>query len=302
MKALGYFFCYVAVTIVIGALLSYALFLVIHDSPLAPSVLSQVPFHKVVPRAFMLVALLGLWPLLKSLGLTTRRDLGFDLPSRALLVAIGHGMIVGIMILASLAIVLVILGVRELDATGDLFPFNLVGVVIKALAAGILIALIEETVFRGAFYSVASKAFKVTGTIVFTALLYAAVHFIRSGTEIPFGDVSWQSGFTVLAYSLQTFWSLAFLDSFLALFSAGIFLGLVRFSTGHIGQCIGIHAGWVLSIKVTKYLTAKNDASDLDFLVGYYDGIIGYLAVAWLIIACLLYYLFSRRREAVASL
>ncbi len=174
------------------------------------------------------------------------------------------------------------------------------GLLVKALFAGLLIGLIEETLFRGALFSVLQEALNVTGTIVFTAFLYAAVHFIRPRIEIPFDDVGWFSGFTVLSGSFSSYWNLGFLDSFLALLGAGIFLALVRFKTGHIGYCVGIHAGWVLSIKLTKQLTQPNYDSDLAFLVGYYDGIIGYLALGWLAVASLMYYFLYVRRVAVS--
>ena len=135
---------------------------------------------------------------------------------------------------------------------------------------------------------------------MFTAFLYAAVHFISPRTEIPFDDVGWFSGFTVLSDSFSSYWNLGFLGSFLALLAAGIFLALVRFKTGHIGYCIGIHAGWVLSLKMTKKLTGLDYQSDWGFLVGNYDGIIGYLALGWLAVASLMYYFLYVRRVAVS--
>ncbi len=67
-----------------------------------------------------------------------------------------------------------------------------------------------------------------------------------------------------------------------ALTLAGVFLALVRERTGHIGWCIGLHAGWVFVIQVTRYLTVGNDASPYAFLTGGYDGVIGWLAVGWI--------------------
>lgn len=300
MKALSNFLVYIGATVVFGALLSYLLFLLIHHSLFEQSALLQIPFHKVAPRAFLLVALVALWPLLKSLGLSTRSNLGFGIPPRAFLAAVGRGMIVGITIMASLAIVLVILGVRVVNLHISLFSLEFMGILVKALFAGLLIGLIEETLFRGALFSVLQEALNVTGTIVFTAFLYAAVHFIRPQIEIPFDDVGWFSGFTVLSDSFSSYWNLGFLGSFLALLAAGIFLALVRLKTGHIGYCIGIHAGWVLSLKMTKKLTGLDYQSDWGFLAGNYDGIIGYLALGWLAVASLMYYFLYVRRVAVS--
>jgi hypothetical protein len=44
---------------------------------------------------------------------------------------------------------------------------------------------------------------------------------------------------------------------------------------------IGIHAGWVFSIKTTKALTNSNPASHWNHLVGQ-NGIVGYLTAGWI--------------------
>lgn len=72
------------------------------------------------------------------------------------------------------------------------------------------------------------------------------------------------------------------LDSLTAVFAAGVLLALVRERTGHIGWCIGLHAGWIFVIQVTRRVTDVNSASDLAFWVGGYDDFIGWLAVAWI--------------------
>ncbi len=300
MKVLIYFLAYIGATVAITVLLSYLVFLVIPHSLLAYSGWAQIRFHKLVHVVFLLVAVIGLWPLLKSLGVAARSDLGFGVSLRTFLKATGVGIIVGLAILASLVIVLVVFGVRVIDTHVLLYSPEFISIVVKALFSGLLVGLIEETLFRGAFFSVAGKVLNATGTILFTAFVYAAVHFIRPRIEIPVDQVGWFSGLTVLMDSFRSYWHLAFLDSFLALLGAGIFLGLVRFKTGHIGYCVGIHAGWVLSIKLTKQLTQRSYDSDLAFLVGYYDGIIGYLELGWLAVASLMYYFLYVRRVAVS--
>ena len=76
----------------------------------------------------------------------------------------------------------------------------------------------------------------------------------------------------------------------------GVFLALVREGTGHIGWCIGLHAGWVFVIQLTRRLTDGNPSSDLAFLTGDYDGIIGWLAMAWIGLLAAGYWRWSRRR------
>ena len=86
------------------------------------------------------------------------------------------------------------------------------------------------------------------------------------------------------------------IDSLLALFAAGVFLSLVRLRTGNIAQCIGIHAGWVLVIKVTKSISTVNYESGWGFLVGTYDGVIGFMGFAWLCLLSISYYWLGTRR------
>jgi hypothetical protein len=68
------------------------------------------------------------------------------------------------------------------------------------------------------------------------------------------------------------------LSSMAALFMVGVFLALVREHTGHIAWGIGLHAGWVFVIQVTRRMTDGNPEAPAAFLVGTYDGIIGWLA------------------------
>ncbi|MEE8514402.1 MAG: hypothetical protein V3S73_06765 [Gammaproteobacteria bacterium] len=51
---------------------------------------------------------------------------------------------------------------------------------------------------------------------------------------------------------------------------------------------------------MTKKLTGLDYQSDWGFLVGNYDGIIGYLALGWLAVASLMYYFLYVRRVAVS--
>ena len=80
------------------------------------------------------------------------------------------------------------------------------------------------------------------------------------------------------------------LDSFLALAAVGVFLSLIRLKTGSLAQCIGVHAGWVLVIKVFRKMTDLDPMSPWAFLVGNYDGTIGYLALGYVLMLGLAYY------------
>ncbi len=198
------------------------------------------------------------------------------------------------MILAILSAVLISLGVRTLDPIHDDFLFVLIKTLISGLIGGLLIGLIEETFFRGAMYQAIRRNGSAFSAIIFSSLLYAAVHFIDPVRLT--GSVDWLSGLQILGGAFWKFGYWATFDSFIALFAVGIFLGVVRARTGNIAYCIGLHAGWVLIIKCTKKFTST-PGSEWDFLVGNYDGITGYLAASWLLLLMLLYWLYSKPRE-----
>ncbi|HKK16237.1 MAG TPA: hypothetical protein VJ981_05990, partial [Gammaproteobacteria bacterium] len=65
---------------------------------------------------------------------------------------------------------------------------------------------------------------------------------------------------------------------------------LVRLNKGNILQCMGIHAGVVMTIKISNELTDYNHATGLGFMVNTYNHQLGYLAFAWLCVILFVYY------------
>ncbi len=286
MRAFAVFTGFLACCLLISSLLHYPLYLLLDG-------LLELPAHKQVPRVAKLIALPGFFLLIIWLGLYHRKALGFGLPRPVFLHQIFIGWLYGIAILATLSAVLIGLGVRTLDPIDDEFLFDLLKTLISGLVGGLLIGLIEETFFRGAMYQAIRRNGPAVSAIIFSALLYAAVHFIDP-VRLS-GPVDWFSGLQILG---GAFWQLgdwATLDSFVALFVVGVFLGMVREQTGNIAYCIGLHAGWVLIIKCTKKFTSNNHGSEWAFLTGNYDGITGYLAAIWLLLLILLYWVYRRR-------
>lgn len=77
--------------------------------------------------------------------------------------------------------------------------------------------------------------------------------------------------------------------------AVGIFWGLVRIrASANLGLCIGCHAAWVWQIKVSKSLCSTDLNSEYGFLVGHYDGVIGWLVAGWLSCFLLAYWGYRR--------
>jgi hypothetical protein len=94
---------------------------------------------------------------------------------------------------------------------------------------------------------------------------------------------------------------LALVDSFLALAALGVLLALVRLRTGAIAGCIGLHAAGVCAIFVLRDTTAVNGDAKLGFIVGQYDGVIGWAACAWFVAIILAYTAYQRQLSSGSS-
>ncbi len=296
MRAVWPLLGYLAGVFALGAALAYPVYGLLdfwwNDAP---------PFHKVVHRTLKLSALMLLWPLMHGMGLFSRRQWGYGTTSGSFATGVSLGMLFGIGSLGFVVIGLVLLDVRVLTSLPEMTPTAFVVVLGKALAAGLVIGLIEETWFRGALFSVVSRDSHLLRAVWVTAVLFAAVHFIRADAVIVPLDPTWSDGFVVIANSFYLFADTAFIDSFLALVAAGFLLGLMRQHKGHIAYCIGVHAGWVVVIKTAQKVSEVNKDSPFAFLVGSYDGVIGYLACVVFGLLSVAYYELAVKRTTAGS-
>jgi membrane protease YdiL (CAAX protease family) len=284
---------YFLLVLLLASLSAYPLYLIIGHAGFA-----DVPFYRVVRQSMKLCALIGLVPLTAYLGLLSRAYWGFPRGSR-----FGRpflrGLAFGIGTMAILVSTLLLLDVRAVNSGFAWHAPDLLEIVVSALLAGFVIGLVEECVFRGALYSIFRTRTSVFNAITVTALIYAALHFVRARFRIPHEEVDWTSGFVVVSRAFEQFGNTTFVDSFIALFAAGVLLGLIRHNTGGIAQCVGVHAGWVVMIKVTRKLTHLTPEPKWPGLVGDYDGTIGYLCFFWFVVlsAGFGYWRFGRGRE-----
>ena len=244
----------------------------------------------------MLLALAGMPFLLRYLRLNSWQAAGFGLNRRDAWSALGRGLLIGIAIMVALTVVLWLLDARHFAPPPDKWhPAGLARVLIGGLIAGLAVGLIEETFFRGLLHTGMRRRLAFWPTAIMTALLYAALHFMKPE---PIADDSFDvaAAFISVGTGLGRIGDFApVADSFVTLVVVGIFLSMVREHTGNILWAIGIHAGWVMIIKLAKYLT---DTSYVDgrasFWVGGYDHITGWLATLWLGVIAVIYWYKTR--------
>lgn len=286
MRVTAVFFAYLFLCLVLAALLTY---------PLLASGWIQVEPHRLMGRLAQVFILLGLWPFLRVLQLADRRSLGYAALGPRLRRAVGLGWLLGVVILTLLALALLGLEIRVPDARPS--PWSeLAGKALLALVGGLLIGVLEETFFRGALYSGIRRREGMASALVWSSLLYAILHFMNPGALPTGAAFDWSGSLWMFQHVFIDLFQWKNLDSMIALFLAGVLLGLVRERTGHIGWCIGLHAGWVFVIQMTRRVTDGNESASLAFLAGEYDGTIGWLAAVWIAILAAVYWYWSARR------
>jgi hypothetical protein len=120
----------------------------------------------------------------------------------------------------------------------------------------IVVAILEELVFRGALFGLLRQSMPWTAALVVSSVVYSAVHFIKSGdTALP---VQWHSGLTLL-------WGMLchpppLVPAFFTLFVAGSILAFSYQRTGALYFSIGLHAGWIFWLKTYGFLSRSTGA------------------------------------------
>lgn len=286
MRAFAKFIALMAVAVLGGALLAYPAY------SLTQAWGADWPLHRVANRLAMLVLVIGLVWLLRRMQLANRADLGYGVERRRFIAMMLRALAIGALSMLPVIALLLLGEVREFKP--DLTPGSVTTILIKGLVSGLVVAVSEETFFRGAMHSAIRRENGACVAVGLTAFVYAALHFLGRA-RIPHESVEWTSGFTLLAQTFSAYADPArILDSFLALFAVGVLLGLVRERYGNIAACIGLHAGWVWVIAITRELTVREPEAPWSFLVGSYDGVVGYLILAWTVVLTVIFWRMSR--------
>lgn len=259
------------------------------------SPLAEFPLHRVFSRLTMLgVIVCTVW-VMRRHGLARRDVLGFDLPFTAFLRGTLKGLAGGLLLMAAALVPLFLLGLREWNPERLSGAGMVVLLVLRGLASGLLVALIEETFFRGAMQGALMRQNAPRLALLAVPAFYAAVHFLGRAASVPADEVTALSGFIALG-GFFTLYSepLRILDAFIALYLVGLLLALVRQRWGDISRCIGLHAGFVTSIAVIRKISRPAD-SEWSFLVGDYDGLLGIWIALLTALVCVALRLQSRR-------
>jgi membrane protease YdiL (CAAX protease family) len=244
-------------------------------------------FDRFVTRSMMVLALVGIWPFLRALGGRSAAELGWVKPCRGEGLNFFKGFLLGFISLALAAVALMARGAASQSGAADIGRHLL-----NAGVSAIVVAVLEETLFRGGIMGGLRRVYGVWPALVMSSAIYAAVHFF--GRAAATVDVHWYSGFVVFGQMLGGFTDLrALFPKFICLILAGGMLGWVYVRTGSLYAPVGLHAGWIFWLKSYRHFFGGT-AGGGDWFWGSRELVDGVMAVI-LLAACLpiIPYLFS---------
>ncbi len=213
--------------------------------------LARQPFYRYVNRCLLGLAVVGLWPLLRSLRANSWRSVGADAP-RQNLGTWAQGALLGWVSLGFAAMIAVTVGARSwnTEATSRHWLQHTGTAVVSALTVSVL----EELLFRGAVFTALRRLASFPVAAAFSSGLYAFVHFFQK-PENPTVIDAW-AGWHTLGQMLRGFIDLQqLIPGLLSLALAGYLLAFARERTGRIWLGVGLHAGWIFWLKSYSFAT-----------------------------------------------
>lgn len=219
--------------------------------------IAHQPFHRYVNRCLLGLALLGLWPLVRAMGLKSTAELGWrPRPAGFREAAAGFG--VGFVSLALATIAALVCGGRlwRADHSAAEWAKHL----LNAAGTAVLVAVLEELLFRGAVFGALRRMHTFAIALAVSSGVYALVHFFERPAEPAVVDAF--AGFLTLGRMLRGFTDLgALLPGWLTLTLAGGLLAWARERTGALWLGIGLHAGWIFWLKSYGFLTGPEPSA-----------------------------------------
>jgi membrane protease YdiL (CAAX protease family) len=303
MRAFAWFMGMFLVGFAVMAGVTYPAWLLVHPH-------LDWPFHRIGGRIGQVVLLVCLVLLARRLRVADRASWGYGLPRKDFLRELVKALGLGLATMVPIIIVMAILGLRVWKGGTAPDAALLAKLTLRGFATGMVVAMIEETFLRGAMFTAIARESGARLAILLTAIVYAATHFFVS-FRIPADAVTAMSGIDLVTGTLDRFSDpfgmrdpqQAIFDAFLCLFAVGVLLAAVRAATGHIAACIGLHAGWVWVITFVRETSQPNEAHPLRFLLSQFDGLVGWLVLAWtVVIGLILQRVYAKRGAARVTL
>jgi uncharacterized protein len=150
-----------------------------------------------------------------------------------------------------------------------------------ALAAGLLVGVIEETIFRGFLLGGLLQDWSRFAAVLISSSLFSAAHFLRGNVLVASGlDVG--VGLRALLAHLRPLAQPTIVFPFTGLFLVGVVLAYAYLWTNSLPFAIGLHAGWVFLSKIDGFLLQEQ--TRIEWLYGKQGILAGALGWIFLLI------------------
>ena len=220
--------------------------------------LREVEFDSLSSRTIMLLVVAGLWPAWRFGRMPAVR---FG-PMR-----LARGLALGVATMGALVLCGALFGAYRFEFDPDLKPpTEWAELVFGALLVGIL----EELLFRGIVFGTLRRALGFRSAAVLGSIFFAAVHFARPeplvGTVHGHADAGLRLTEAMFYFGHES-WH--YVPYAFTLFIMGLLLCRVYERTGSLWWCVGLHAGWVFTMRLGGYLVEMREGG-ADWAVGLY--------------------------------
>ena len=125
----------------------------------------------------------------------------------------------------------------------------------EAFVGGIVVALMEESFFRGLMLSSLARGLGWRAAAVLSSMVYSLVHLLVPDRSVTWEGYSWDAGLGYLVHVLDRQVEPAALPPLFGLFIAGMVLAWVVRATGSLMLAVGLHAGWAFAFPVVRHAT-----------------------------------------------
>jgi membrane protease YdiL (CAAX protease family) len=254
-------------------------------------------FSRIFDRCFLVTSIILFFPCRRFLKIGSAAEIGLAPRAHA-----GRDLAAGFVFAVASMVLLVAL----MASQGVYTPFfrlgfaDSMGTIANGLLSGFSVALLEETFFRGIFFKAIFEQGKRARAFLVANSVYAAVHFVQPENNFQLHGYDPAGGLRYLIASFKPFLNLSdVFPGLVGLFLIGIVLSYAVVRSKTLFLAMGLHAGWVFSIKTVRVFGDYRRQS-LGWMFGSTDPKIVSGVISWIGILAvgLAVYAFTRRRAA----
>lgn len=171
----------------------------------------------------------------------------------------------------------------------------------SGLLSGIFVGFFEEIFFRGILFKGLLAEGRRVRAYVLANLFYSALHFVKPGEPYVLEQLAPLAGFRHLFFTFSPFLDPAsILPGLFGLFFIGVVLSYALERTGSLYLSIGLHGGWVFSLKTIRVF-GDYRREDLGWIFGSTDPkfVSGFGAWVGILLVLIVVHWITRKRRGL---